>query len=133
MPAMASLLVAGLTFVASIAAWGSLGWLLMNIPPSRPMAVLAAYVFAFAAITTTGALVAWLALRPRIDTGQLRSPAGYIAHSMLLSTLVLFAAWLQTLRVLTPIVAALLIGLYACTELAVLFGTRGSVELPTRR
>jgi hypothetical protein len=130
---MASLLVAGLTLVASVAAWGSLAWLVANIPPSRPMAVLAAYVFAFAAITTLAALLAWLAFRPRLETGELRSPAGYLPHSMLLSTLLLFAAWLQTLRVLTPIVAALLIGLYACTELAILFGTRGSVELPVRR
>jgi hypothetical protein len=130
---MASLLVAGLTLVASVAAWGSLAWLVANIPPSRPMAVLAAYVFAFAAITTSAALLAWLAFRPRLETGELRSPAGYLPHSMLLSTLLLFAAWLQTLRVLTPIVAALLIGLYACTELAILFGTRGSVELPVRR
>jgi hypothetical protein len=130
---MASLLVAGLTLVASVAAWGSLGWLVANIPPSRPMAVLAAYVFAFAASTTSAALLAWLAFRPRLDTGELRSPAGYLPHSMLLSTLLLFAAWLQTLRVLTPIVAALLIGLYTCTELAILFGTRGSVELPVRR
>jgi hypothetical protein len=116
-----------------VAAWGSLAWLVANIPPSRPMAVLAAYVFAFAAITTSAALLAWLAFRPRLETGELRSPAGYLPHSMLLSTLLLFAAWLQTLRVLTPIVAALLIGLYACTELAILFGTRGSVELPVRR
>jgi hypothetical protein len=130
---MASLLVAGLTLVASVAAWGSLAWLVANIPPSRPMAVLAAYVFAFAAITTSAALLAWLAFRPRLETGELRSPAGYLPHSMLLSTLLLFAVWLQTLRVLTPIVAALLIGLYACTELAILFGTRGSVELPVRR
>jgi hypothetical protein len=51
---------------------------------------------------------------------------------MLLAFIVLFAMWLQTLRTLTPIVALLLIGLYAVLELAVLFGTRGSVELPMR-
>jgi hypothetical protein len=130
---MASLLVAALTFVAAAAAWGGLGWLLSNVPPNRPLAVLAAYAFAFAAITSTGALLAWLALRPRLEQGRLRSPAGYLAHSMLLATIVLFAAWLQSLRTLTPLVAVLLVGLYACTELAVLFGTRGSVELPVRR
>jgi hypothetical protein len=37
------------------------------------------------------------------------------------------------LRTLTPIVAGLLIGLYAFIELALLFGTRGSIELPVRR
>ena len=130
---MAGLLVAALTFVAAGAAWGGLGWLMANIPPTRPLAVLAAYVFAFAAITSSGALLAWLALRPRLDQGRLRSPAGYVAHSMLLAILILFAVWLQTLRTLTPIAAVLLIGLYAILELAVLFGTRGSVELPVRR
>jgi hypothetical protein len=41
--------------------------------------------------------------------------------------------WLQTLRTLTPVVVVLLIGLYVFLELAVLFGTRGSVELPVRQ
>lgn len=130
---MASLAAAALTLVAAGAAWGGLGWLLTNVPPSRPLAILAAYVFAFAAITSSGAVLAWIALRPRLEDGRLRSPAEYLAHSMLLATLVLFAVWLQTLRTLTPIAAALLIGLYAFLELAVLFGTRGSVELPVRR
>ena len=52
---MASLAAAALTLVAAGAAWGGLGWLLTNVPPSRPLAILAAYVFAFAAITSTGA------------------------------------------------------------------------------
>ncbi len=130
---MAGLVVAVLTLAAATAAWGGLGWLVANIPPTRPLAVLAAYVFAFAAITSSGALLAWLALRPRLEHGRLRSPAGYLAHSMLLAVIMLFAVWLQTLRTLTPIVAMLLIGLYAILELAVLFGTRGAVELPVRR
>jgi hypothetical protein len=78
-------------------------------------------------------LLAWLVLRPRLEQGRLRSPAGYLAHSMLLAVIVLFAVWLQSLRTLTPIAAMLLIGLYAILELAVLFGTRGAVELPVRR
>ncbi|HEY0583699.1 MAG TPA: hypothetical protein VGE94_16065 [Chloroflexota bacterium] len=130
---MASLLAAALTLVAAAAAWGGLAWLTLNVPPSRPLAILAAYVFAFAAITSTGAVVAWLALRPRDDQGVLVSPARYLAHSMLLAVIVLFGMWLQSLRAVTPVVAALLIGLYAFLELAVLFGTRGSVELPVRR
>lgn len=130
---MASLLAAALTFVASGAAWGGLAWLTLTIPPTRPLAVLAAYVFAFAAITSTGALLAWAAFRPRDDQGKLRSPMRYLAHSMLLAVIVLFGMWLQALRSLTPVVAVLLIGLYTFLELAVLFGTRGSVELPVRR
>jgi hypothetical protein len=52
---------------------------------------------------------------------------------MLMAIILLFGVWLQGLRTLTPVVAVLLIGLYAVLELAVLFGTRGSVELPIRR
>src|SRR5438105_6382980 len=104
-----------------------------NVPPTRPLAVVAGYVFAFVALTTTAALVVWLARRPRTVDGFVASPAGYLAHGMLLSVIVLFGVWLQGVRALTPIVALLLIGLYAILELAVLFGTRGSVELPLRR
>src|SRR4051812_90239 len=109
---MVSVLTALLMFAVAGAAWGGLGWLVLNVPPSRPLAVAASYVFALTAITASGALLAWLVLRPRLHEGRLRSPAGYLAHSMLLGIIVLFAFWLQSLRVLTPIVALLLIGLY---------------------
>jgi hypothetical protein len=129
---MASLVVAGVTLAAAVLAWGGLGWLFVSVPPSRPLSILAAYVLAFVAVTTTGALLMWLVRRPRTDGGRLKSPAGYLSHSMLLAFILMFAMWLQTLRTLTPIVAVLLVGLYAVLELAVLFGTRGSVELPVR-
>src|ERR1700687_2161050 len=102
---MAGLVVALLTLGAAGAAWGGLGWLLTNVPPSRPLAVLAAFVFAFAAITSTVSLLAWLALRSRQDRSRPGSPAVYLAHSMLLGIIVLFAVWLQTLRTLTPTAA----------------------------
>jgi hypothetical protein len=131
---MGSLPGVGLLLASGVAAWGGLGWLLLNVAPSRPLALLAVYVFAFVALTSSGTLVFWLVLRPRDpDDGRLRSPEGYLPHAMLLAVIVLFAMWLQALRTLTPIVALLLIGLYAAMELAILFGTRGSVELPIRR
>jgi hypothetical protein len=130
---MASLVVAGVTLVAAILAWSGLGWLILNASPSRPLSLAAAYVFAFVGITTTASIVLWLMRRPRTEDGELKSPAGYLLHAMLLAIILLFAVWLQALRTLTPIVALLLIGLYAVLELAVLFGTRGSVELPVRR
>ncbi|MDQ3809580.1 MAG: hypothetical protein M3336_04750 [Chloroflexota bacterium] len=130
---MASMLVAGLMLAAACTAWASLGWLVVTVPPTRPLAQLGAYLFAFTGLTASGALAAWVVLRPRLAQGRLRSPAGYLAHSMLLAVIVLFAFWLQSLRVLTPVVAILLVGLYAFLELAVLFGTRGSVELPVGR
>jgi hypothetical protein len=130
---MTGLLVAGLLLAAASAAFGGLGWLVTNVPPARPLAVLAAYVFAFAGITSSSALLLWAARRPRVADGQLSSPAGYLGHAMLLAIIILFGVWLQSLRALTPVVALLLVGLYAFLELAVLFGTRGSVELPVRR
>ena len=126
---MASLLVAALTLATAILAWGGLGWLILTVPPSRPLSLWAAYAFGFVAITATAAVLVWLARRPRTEEGELKSPVGYLGHSMLLAVIVLFAVWLQALRTLTPIVALLLLGLYAVLELAVLFGTRGSVEL----
>jgi hypothetical protein len=125
-------LTAVLMLLVGAAAWGGLGWLILNVPPARSFAMPAAYVFAFTAVTSTGALLAWIVMRPRKD-GEWRSPARYLAHSMLLGLIALFALWLQSLRVLTPTVAMLLFGLYAFLELAILFGTRGSWELPLRR
>ena len=125
---MARLLALALTLAVAASAWGGLGGLLTTVPPSRPFAVLAAYVFAFVAITSTAALLAW-AVFGRANG----SPARYLVHAMLLAVIALFAVWLQTLRTLTPIAALLLIGLYVLLELAVLFGTRGSVQLPVRR
>jgi FtsH-binding integral membrane protein len=130
---MASVVVAGMTLVAALLAWGGLAWVILTVPPSRPFAINAGYVFAFVAITATAALCMWVARRPRTEDGQLKSPAGYLMHAMLLAIIVLFGMWLQALRTLTPLVGLLLAGLYAVLELAVLFGTRGSVELPMRR
>lgn len=126
---MASLLVAALTLATGALAWGGLGWLVLNIPPSRPLALWAAYAFGFVAITATTSVLVWLVRRPRSEDGELKSPVGYLGHAMLFAVIVLFGVWLQALRTLTPIVALLLLGLYAVLELAVLFGTRGSVEL----
>lgn len=125
---MARLLVVALTLAVAASAWGGLGGLVTAVPPARSFAVLAAYVFAFVALTSTAALVGW-ALFGRLSG----SPARYVLHAMLLAVIVLFAVWLQTLRTLSPIAALLLIGLYVLLELAVLFGTRGSVQLPVRR
>ena len=128
---MVGLTAAVMLLVAS-AAWAGLAWLVLNVPPSKVFALPAAYVFAFTAMTSSLALLTWLTLRPKRD-GEWRSPATYLAHSMLLGLIALFALWLQSLRVLTPTAAILLLGLYAFLELAILFGTRGSWELPLRR
>src|SRR5690348_2412132 len=99
---MASLLVAAVTVVTAILAWGGLAWLVLTVPPSRPASLWTAYVFGFVAITATAAAAVWLVRRPRTEDGELKSPAGYLGHCMLLAVIVLFAMWLQALRTLTP-------------------------------
>jgi hypothetical protein len=130
---MAGPIVATFTLVAAAIAWSGVAWVVMNVPPDRPFALAALYVFAFVGVTGLGAVALWCVRRPRDESGALASPARYLTHAMLLATIALFGLWLQTLRALTPVVAVLLIGLYAFLQLAVLFGTRGSIELPMRR
>ncbi len=126
---MASVLVALALLLTSLAAWGGLAWLVATIPPAQSLALVAFYVFAFTGLSGTAALAAWLALRRHQPAGRLRTPTGYLGHAMLFAAIVLFALWLQSLRMLTLVVAALLLGLYVFLELALLFGTRGAVEL----
>ena len=126
---MATLVTAVLMTLASAAAWGGLAVMVGSVPPTRPFALVVAYLFLFTALTSTAAVVAWIVLRPRLDRGRLHTPAGFLGHAMLLATIVSFGIWLQSLRMLTPTVALLLVGMYAFLELAILFGTRGSVEL----
>ncbi len=115
--------------LVALSAWGGLGWLVLTIPPARPFAVAAFYVFAFTALASTAACVAWLGFGSRPRPGGRGSPAGYVGHAMLFAAIALFALWLQSLRMLTPVVALLLLGLYVFLELALLFGTRGGVEI----
>jgi hypothetical protein len=130
---MATAITALLMALAGLGAWGGLAWTVLTIPPSRPFALVVVYLFAFTAISSTAALLAWALFRPRAPYGQLRSPAGYVGHATLLASIGLFALWLQSLRMLTPVVALLLVGLYGFLELALLFGTRGAVDLDVRR
>ena len=88
---MASLFVTLLTFGAAVAAWSGLGWLLLNVSPARPLAVVVAYVFGFVGLTCTTCLIAWVARRPRSEEGRLKSPAGYVGHAMWLAVIILFA------------------------------------------
>jgi hypothetical protein len=125
-------LVAKLTLVMAGAAWSGLALLVILVPPSTPFALPAFYVLAFFGVVATASGASWLALRPRAVEGRLRTPIGYVGHSSLLAIISLFALWLQSLRVVTLPVVVLLFGLYMFLELALLFGTRGGVELKLR-
>lgn len=124
-------LIAAAVLVVALGAWYGISQLVVSVPPEAPFALPTLYLFLFVALTATSSLLAWLALLPRPSGGRLRTPLGYVGHAMLLSTIALFGLWLQSLRMLTLTVALLLVGLYVFLELALLFGTRGSVDAPT--
>ena len=126
---MATAISALAMLAMAAAAWGALGWLIVTVPPTESLAIAAFYVFAFVGISDSAALLACVAVRPRFRDGSLQTPARFIGHAMLLATIVLFALWLQSLRMLTATSATLLVALYVFLELALLFGTRGSVDL----
>jgi hypothetical protein len=129
---VATAVTALLMLLAAVGAWAGLAWVILDIPPARPFALVVVYLFAFTGLTSTVALAAWAVVRPRDGAGQLGSPAAYLGHAALLAVIALFGLWLQSLRMLTPVVGLLLVGLYGFLELALLFGTRGAVELDVR-
>jgi hypothetical protein len=129
---VANAVTALLMLLAAAGAWAGLGWVIMDIPPARPFALVVVYLFAFTGLSSSAALGAWAIARPRDAAGGLASPASYLGHAALLAVIALFGLWLQSLRMLTPVVGLLLVGLYAFLELALLFGTRGAVDLDVR-
>lgn len=129
------LLVLAVVCVLLVAAgaWAGVAMLVSTVSPEGSLAVLALYAFLFPAIAATAALLAWVALRPRTAEGALKPPSALLGHTALLAVIAEFGLWLQSLRMLSPIVVALLVGLYVSLELALLFGTRGAVERDAHR
>lgn len=129
---MAAWLTALALLVAAGASWGGVAWVVTSAPPANFVAMAAFYLFAFAGLATTSSLLGWMAARAGRNSaqGRLATPAGFLGHGMMLAGISLFGLWLQSLRMLTLTVALLLAGLYVFLELALLFGTRGSVDVP---
>lgn len=116
---------AGLTAAAS---WSSLAWLVTSYPPSEPLALAAFYGLLFIALSSSLTLVAWTARRPAGGEEASRLPPGSLGHAMLFSSMALFGLWLQSLRMLTPLNAGLLLAVYAFIELTVLVIREGGEE-----
>ena len=117
--------LAALMGIAAAACWVALGWLIANVPPSGPMAQAGFYALLFPALACTVTLLAWgLRLFARGE-GVRPTPLAYLSHGMVFSSLILFALWLQSLRMLTLVNAVLLLALFGFMEMAVLLGRRG--------
>ncbi|MBI4493734.1 MAG: hypothetical protein HY690_13160 [Chloroflexi bacterium] len=114
----------GMVVLAAAGSWAALYWLVSTYPPSQPLALAGFYALLFLALATTVTLVAWSLWPAASEEEVRRPPLRYLSHGMLFSSLALFALWLQSLRMLTPLNATLLLALYAFMEVAVIVGQR---------
>jgi hypothetical protein len=106
------------------ACWVGLLWLTTTLYPDQPRVLETFFVLLFGALAATvGSLVWVLGRLPRARVGP-HSALTAFAHGSVFSALALFGLWLQSLRLLTPIHAILLVGLYLFFELALAFGGR---------
>ncbi len=107
----------------ALAAWGGLAWMVSNLYPTQPRVLESVYVVLFIALSASAGAVHWVLARllPRLVP---RSALGLVGHGVVFGGLALFGLWLQSLRLLSPIHAVLLVGLYLSFELAMLLGRR---------
>jgi hypothetical protein len=98
---------------------------LLGVPPSAPGAQSVFYGSLLTALTASGAVFLAVAARRREPRRPTRGAVGFLPHSLLASFLLLFALWLQSLRMLSWPNAVLLLGLFILIE--------GAYSLASRR
>ncbi len=104
-----------ITLACAVLGWTC--WLLtvLGAPPSLPGAQIAFYSSLWLALTASGAILLSVGARRR-EPRRLRSTAFFWPHTSLASFLILFALWLQALRMLTLPNLLLLLALFALLE-----------------
>ena len=114
-----------------LVAWAIWGVTVATIDPSTPFAPLAFYGSLFVALTCT---LGRLRERPAYDVaGEVRvSARPALGHAASIAILLLFALWLQSLRMLTSINAVLMVTSLAFVELG-FWLTRERRPKPRRR
>ena len=114
-----------LTLGCAVVGW--LAWLLtvLGVPPGAPSAQPVFYGSLLVALTATGALFGAIGARRREPRRPTRTAVNFLPHSLLASFLLLFALWLQSLRMLAWPNALLLLGLFILLE--------GAYSLASRR
>src|SRR5688572_2997282 len=113
------------TLACAVFAWAA--WILtvLGVPPSARGAEQVFYTSLFVALTASGAVVLAVGARRREPRRPTRGAVAFLPHSLLGSFLLVFALWLQSLRMLAWPNALLLLGLFVLIE--------GAYSLASRR
>ncbi|HEY7068131.1 MAG TPA: hypothetical protein VII06_42160 [Chloroflexota bacterium] len=105
-----------ITGACALVGWTAWTLTVLGVPPSAPGAQSVFYGSLLVALTATGAVVLSIAARHREPRRPTRGAVGYLPHALLASFLLLFALWLQSLRMLAWPNALLLLGLFVLIE-----------------
>jgi hypothetical protein len=114
--------------IVAALAWAGVAWVVVTFPPAHALAQASFYALLFVALAGSITFVAWTAGRSTGEDGARSSSLRHVGHAMLFSSLVLFGLWLQSLRMLTLLNAALLLAVFAFLELTLLVGQRAGEE-----
>ncbi len=121
-----------LTSVLTLCGWTLWGYIVLSVDPVVPTAPLAFYGALFVALTCT--LGRLLGGPSSSDTGEGRpSQVPSLGHAAIVSTLILFALWLQSLRMLTPLNGILLAAMFLFIELGFTLSGGGRRKPRARR
>lgn len=96
-----------LTSLLTLGAWGAWGYIVLFIDPEVPLAPAAFYAAFFVALTLTFSRLLGGAV-PAPGEGSAVSLVPNLGHAAVVTVLILFALWLQSLGMLTPLNGILL-------------------------
>ena len=112
------------TLGLAVLGWTAWALTVLGVPPNAPGAQQVFYGSLLLALTTTGAIFLAVAARRREPRRATRGTAYFLLHAFLASFLLLFALWLQSLRMLTWPNGLLLLGLFGLIEAALSLANR---------
>ena len=105
-----------LVSLLTLAAWGLWGYTVLFVDPETPLAPAAFYGALFVALTGTLSRLLGGPSSPRGEEPS-ASDGLNLGHAAVVSTLILFALWLQSLGMLTPLNGILLASTFLLIEL----------------
>ena len=116
--------------ILGLSAWALWGYAVTSVDPNVPMAPVGFYLALFVALTCT---LSRLLAGPGAPVEGQPNPGLNLGHAAIVSVLLLFALWLQSLRMLTSLNGILLAALFGFIELGFFLSGGGRRSRPRRR